>query len=92
MRRTWFSSCADGRNAAPDAEPEGHHNVLEARMSRRTRIAVAVATAAGAAAVALPMTATTATAQRLPLQVWVTSDGQVCYSANPDGSNAHCTG
>jgi hypothetical protein len=65
-------------------------------MSRRTRLAVAVATGVGAVAVALPMTATTftaqGTAQKLPVQVWVSSDGQVCYSANPDGSNAHCTG
>ena len=61
-------------------------------MSRPTRLAIAVVTAAGAAAVALPITATTATAQRLPLQVWVSPDGQVCYSASSDGSNAHCTG
>ena len=64
----------------------------EAHMSRRTRLAVALVTGAGAVAVALPMTATTATAQKLPVQVWVTSNGDVCYSANPDGSNAHCTG
>jgi hypothetical protein len=56
------------------------------------RLALAVVTGAGVVAVALPMTAVTPTAQRLPIQVWVSSDGQVCYSANADGSNAHCTG
>ena len=65
---------------------------LEADMSVPTRIALAVAAAAGVAAATLPMTAVAPTAQRLPIQVWVSSDGQVCYSANPDGSNAHCTG
>ena len=61
-------------------------------MSRRTRVALALVTGAGALAVTLPMTAATTSAQKLPVQVWVSSDGQVCYSANPDGSNAHCTG
>jgi hypothetical protein len=64
-------------------------------MSRRTRLArisIALAAAGGALAVTLPMTASTATAQKLPVQVWVSPSGDVCYSANPDGSNAHCTG
>ena len=61
-------------------------------MSRATRLALAVAAAAGAVAVGLPMTAATTTAQKLPVQVWVASDGSVCYSANSDGTNPHCTG
>ena len=60
-------------------------------MSRRTRLAVAVATAAGALAVALPMSATATTAGP-PIHVWVAPDGSLCYSANPDGTNPHCTG
>jgi hypothetical protein len=61
-------------------------------MSTRARLALAVAAAAGSLAAILPATAATTTAQRLPVQVWVASDGSVCYSANSDGTNAHCTG
>jgi hypothetical protein len=60
-------------------------------MSRRTRLTVAVATATGALAVAMPLSASTTTAGP-PIRVWVASDGSVCYSANSDGTNAHCTG
>ncbi len=60
-------------------------------MSVRTRLAVTViAAATGAAALSLPISAATS-AQKLPIQVGVTQRGEVCYSANSDGSNVHCT-
>lgn len=61
-------------------------------MSPRTRLALAgsVTAVVGGLALALPVQAMVS-ARPLPIQVGVTSRGEVCYSANPDGSNVHCT-
>ncbi len=61
-------------------------------MSVRTRVTAAAAVGAGlTVAMLMPMQAMTSAKPTLPIQVGVTQRGEVCYSANPDGSNLHCT-
>ncbi len=61
-------------------------------MSVRTRVtAAAVVGGALSATLLVPMQAMTSAKPTLPIQVGVTQRGEVCYSANADGSLSYCT-